>query len=791
MDVLPRSDEARGKALKRTALVLLALLGLSGRVFASPCTSVQDGDWTNAATWGGSACAPTASDTVTINHVVGGNFTGTVTLSDLAGSGTLNMVAGNRRFDVASQSNWRGTFNLANGTWINWTAGSGTPGWELGDTGALVSDATNLGPLRSVVSFASSPTSGVCISGNRWTVGVSPAPAGLVPGDLAQFMNWNGAAFGRMYEIVQVSGSLLTLCPALPDANSLGPRLTPHKPTSAIPQPGVSPQQIPAVGDTLLAWHPWKMTRSGAAPWWIVTGTANPVVSRIELVGGDLSGASIMDIQCAANQPPLILSHSNVHDGNSTGMGSLFRLTEGTPLDSGCHFPLASFNVFHDNAVELGGSEIMITRSGSHTGHSGDGGALVANTFYRTNNNIIQVNFSDAGGFIHPFEVSYNTCFELGTSGSGECSCVEIDDASDVTAQFNRAWNLSTTCGGFDRAGFENTLYKNNLWIGNFVDGGGWGMDVAAPPFQGGMKNNAAVNNYVAHTLDQAISASRAHYNLVRRWSDGNTYQNEATRSYAGIWARQAEGNVMDGAGSARAAIGIWTEEAALGGVPGRYLNNVFFGLATDQFHGATGIAFSMGFEVADVTIKHNFMECGTTGFCYGVARMQGIPRSTATYDVTDNVVLGSSGSFAATSEVGSRVVDNLMNLTRYGGIGPAYGTWSSKSGEVERDPKIVAAGSDWNYRATSLELFAGAAPPFSSIGIRGRRFDPSLFPPFLIALMGAIPPDTENETLDDFDLDLFPAFALDDPDSPDLCPAITDLMNGLGGSSCDNLNSP
>jgi hypothetical protein len=777
--------------VKRIVLAWLALLAVGGIAFGSDCTSVQDGDWTSAATWGGSACAPTASDTVTINHVVRGNFTGTVTLSAFAGSGTLNMVPGNRRFDIASQSTWRGRFNLANGTWINSTTGSGTTGWDLGDTGAFVSDATDLGPLRSVVSFTSSPTSEVCVAGDRWTVGISPAPAGLVPGDLAQFMNWDGAAFGRMYEIVQVSGSTLTLCPSLPDGDSLGPRLTPHLSGLATPQPGVSPQQIPAVGDTLLAWQPWKMTRSGAAPWWIVTGTATPAVSRIELVGGDLSGASIMNIQCAANQPPLILSHSNVHDCDSTGLGSIFRFMEGNPPDSGCRFPLASFNVLHDNVVELGGAEILVDRSASHlTGYGGEGGALVANTLYRTNNNNINVNSSDMGAFINRFEVSYNTCFELGTTAMGECSCVEIDDSHDVTAQFNRAWRLSNTCGGFTRAGVVDVRYKNNLWIGNFVDGGAFGIHAALPLLQGTLKDNAAVNNYVAHTLDEAIAAPQAHYNLVRRWSDGNTYQAEASRSYAGIWARQAEGNVMDGAGSARAAIGIWSEQGDIGGVPGKYMNNVFFGLATDQFQGATGIWFNLGRENADVTIHHNFMECGTTGFCYGVARMQGNPTSSVTYDVTDNAVLGIGGSYAASAEAGSRVVDNLLNLTRYGGIGAAYGTWSSKSGEVERDPKIVAAGSDWNYRSTSLELFAGAAPRFSSIGIRGRLFDPSLFPPFLIALMGTIPPVTANEAMDDLDLDLIPAFALADPDSPDLCPAFTDLMNGLGGSSCDNAAS-
>jgi hypothetical protein len=46
------------------------------------------------------------------------------------------------------------------------------------------------------------------------------------------------------------------------------------------------------------------------------------------------------------------------------------------------------------------------------------------------------------------------------------------------------------------------------------------------------------------------------------------------------------------------------------------------------------------------------------------------------------------------------------------------------------------------------------------------------------------------GEWVDDFDLDLIPAFALADPDSPDLCPDFTDLMNGLGGSSCDNATS-
>lgn len=781
----------------RRFLIGLILLLLSGSLFAVDCVSSQSGNWTASSTWGGTPCAPTAADYVRIGagHVITGDFTGTVTANGLVINGTLNMNSGDKTFALADTTYAFGvdaasgaTFNIANGTVINFTAVAGTIYLLLGDgnnNGSFVSDNVDLGTLKTVTAFSSSGTPGACIAGNNWTVTTTDSLSGLVVGDLTQFMS--GAAMGRMFEIVAATSSTLTLCPSFPDGNSLGPRLTPHATRSAVDQPGSVPTQIPGVGDTFLAWHPWIIKTTGGNTWHLDenNGPLQQNVGRLEMIGGDWrnSGTSRHSIKCAAARPPVVLAHSNYHEQT---VGIL--LGGGTPAASGCDKPLASWNVIHDGTVGDANYHLGFERGG--VGSPAGGGALAFNTFYRTSHNNIQINSTGSTSNLVGVEVSYNTGFELDTSNSGECEFMETDAADLLTVQFNRAWKVSQRCGGITaKPTSAIASFTNNLYRGNYIQGAIHGLDISTSGDLYG-PNNLAVGNYTESTWRGGVTAWEADYNIARRWSEGNAV--DGTGNLFAIRAHKAEGNIMDGATSARATRAIeWVDDATDGTLKRVYRNNVGRALLSAASQSACLVGLPTATNNASIDVLHNLVDCGADATCMGIISSGNFaPTAAVTLNVKDNICLGSNAASSCAQPSGDvDVTDNLQNLTRFGGIGAAQATWSSSSGEVVRDPLVVNQTTDWNLQTTSKERGAGAVPAGSPIGIRGAAFPKFWFPPFLQAVM-TVPVSVANDGWTDIDLDGFLAFLMNDTDSPDKCPWISDVRNATdnGGTTCINL---
>jgi len=778
--------------IRRTWLwvVLFALPG-SLRA-ANTCVSARTGSWSDPGAWlycAGGVPGPADAAMIMAGHTITFDINtasgDTVNQVIIENAGTLRFPSGDHRLQVGyptAYAIWnQGTLSVANGTVIALRANAGVTGFVLGNHAEFNSDGVSLGALRTVESMSINANAQPCGGTEQWSLLTSATVTGLVPGDLLQFAS--GGAQGRMYEIVSIQSKTIRVCPALPDASSLGPRLTPHAATQAIFQPGVVPVQMPAAGDTFWAWHPWRVLKAGTAPWMLAESVEGD--GRFEWVGGDFSGLGDtgntgVRLQCTLSRPPVVFRHNNVHD-HTQGIALAVGMTSG----AGCNRPNLTWNVIHDGTVEESNFHIGVARGGPGPV---EGGVIAWNTFYRTGHNNIQVNVVGLPDPIEGFDVSYNTGFELGTTGSGECGFIETDVMDDTVVQFNRAWKISQACGGISaKPSAAPAAFVNNLVRGNYLQGATWGIDLST--YGDLYRSNVVRGNYLADTFQYGVRSWAAYGNMFHRWSQGNDIDSSANR-YA-LMAVRAEGNVMDGAGSVRASQGVLMEQRGNLDVPYMIRNNVVRGLADESgliaciMVGDTDEPFS-----ADIT--HNVCDCDLLPNCLGYQIHNWfLPSGPVTMTVKDNVVFDVQsdaidfwGAAAADDAPGPGVTALLQNLTRWPlNAQPSYGNWTSRSGEVARDPLFVDTERDFNYLTQSAERGAGSTPPGSSIGVMDAFYDVALFPAFIQAAM-TLPVDIHNDALTDADSDGI----LSDLDN---CPAATnsvqedDDADGLG-NVCD-----
>ena len=758
--------------------------------FCVPCESTKDGNWSDSSTWGGLPCVPDVMDTVTVSHTVAGDFVGTMRLGrlDIRTGGVLSMMPGMRIIQLNDSSKSMvldGVFRPANGTEIQFNQASGVAQIRIGSEGSILSDNVNLGPLREVTGFFSTLASGICLFGENWTVTLDDA-TGIAVGDTAKFhpggVNGRGGAEGMGYEVVALSGSDMTLCPAYPDSSSYGQRFTAHlaqNSTLITDGTAVTPAQLPAVGDKVLVFQPWWVKKIGAVDWTIVTAS-DGVKNPIEIVGADFSGSGALFFNCDRDQSHTILAHTNIHDGFNASRGLGFVSNQD---GDGCFHVAATWNIFHDTSMN--DHQIHLAIQDSDDGPA-DGGAFVGNTFYRTQHNNIQVNSSSLVNPVQRYSVEYNMAFDIGRSGSGECEFLEIDLSSETAVRFNVAWDLSVGCGCISIKASDDNV--DNLYAYNYCQGAGRGGWQA--PFDPG---NWAINNYMEDCgnepeagFSRCYQGFGAAYNIARNCRNRTCYK-----------VLIAEGNIADARGHSYNSIGFEFDDVTGPEARTKRIarNNVCLNIG--QPNAAcikTQATPADGVDDFDCEFAHNTFIMGVTDAFGFWLRHSSLAETSC--DLNDNICVGdseSSSQWCFASSAGANVVDSLTNGTHWN-TKATTGVFSSKIGLNNRDPLLVS-GIDWNLQSPSLEWTAGADPPGSPIGVRARHFDYSVFPAFIQAVMVNYP-DITNEPAVDSDGDGWLSFLQDDPDSPDNCPLHANMdqadadSDGAGNvCDCSDLN--
>ena len=752
--------------IRRGALLLAILAFPSGLWAAVTCSTAHSGNWSSPGTWidcGGGL--PGSNDVAvimpghTLTYDLNTTNRDTVERISILSGGTLKFAPGNHRFQVADPSTNaiynQGVISVTNGTVIAFHSNNGFTGFSMGNNSEFNSDGVSLGPLRQADGLTVTPNSPLCGSTDLWTLQTSSAVSSLVPGDLVQFASGN--AQGRMFEVVAVQANTIRLCPELHDNASAGPRLTPHASTSATFQPGTVPTQVPAAGDTFWAWHPWRIIRTGTSQWLLSENFAplEENIGRFEWIGGDISGFGDagntgIALQCGPGRPPILIQHNNFHE-HTQGIS----LGSGLVSGAGCDRPNLTWNVIHDGTVEEGNFHLGVARAGQGVV---TGGVIAWNTFYRTGHNNIQVNVVGEINPVEGFDVSYNSGFELGITGSGECEFIEIDVMKETVVQLNRAWKVSRGCGGITaKPSSAPTSFVNNLIRWNYIQGAAWGVDLST---SGNLyRGNTALGNYLSDSYTFGTRAWSSYGNLIRHWSEGNDPDSSANRY--GLFAVVAEGNFLDGAASARASQGILLEDRGNASVPFLIRNNVIRGLAEEP--GLMGcVLMSDSSEAHGADILHNVCDCDHLPSCIGfLIRAWFLPASPVTVNVKDNVVFDMQadpnleGAAARDDSPSANLTANLQNLTRWplDAQQAAGGWWTLQIGEVARDPYFVDPERDFNYQIQSSEPGAGSSPAGSSIGVRDAFYDTALYPAFLRSAM-SLPLDVHNDSLSDADAD-------------------------------------
>jgi len=585
--------------LKRLLISLALLLGLSIPVAADTCTSNMAagvvGAFSTAGTWTGCAAAP--PNTAAENFIIPvGQMISVGTDAVVVGTGLINgtlfwaedMTAG------VDGDGWRtltitptgantgieigatGTLQMRHQAALAFDTTAGIGRISVDNTGIIDIQGSVFETTISAITEgdATDPACGTTPTGRLWTITPTDGMEWVKAHRRIRFHD--GTARNRQFEIKSATATAFVLCTNLPDGDSQGNNLTPHKTVGVFPTlrhniPDYEPNAscagandpfdccsgagagscdsatiVPAVGDTIqIINEAWVYQKTGTAGVRIDQESAGaamaamPTFYAVNFSGLGATGAvsSIRFDTDTAGLAGVEFAYNNFHDYN--GVGISFRGFTNYEIHS---------NVCHDsdtNATDSGGCiQILATLSAADGGSSVvtsavDGVVIRDNDLYHIRGNAIQFNSIGAITYATGAVFKNNLVREGCTTADAECGGIEIDACVACSITGNVVYDICrtevTSGRGIQIAssatatvpaalGADNInagSYTANNWIVNVC---GTGISSTA----GGTLNDSAqqtyhVGNYIAHTREDGIEGGNVYGNVIANFGMAGT----------------------------------------------------------------------------------------------------------------------------------------------------------------------------------------------------------------------------------------------------------------------------
>ncbi|HET8946884.1 MAG TPA: right-handed parallel beta-helix repeat-containing protein [Candidatus Polarisedimenticolia bacterium] len=536
------------------ALVLLLfaprLAEANACVSSSACATACD--FSAAASWttcGGTAPKPTDVWTIQAGHTVvlgaslstrAGTVNGTfLTAPDTGVALTLLGAAGNE-LTIGTG----GLFQMRKGDSLicDSTSAPCQYAWDSGgklDLQGDVHETTMTGTLTDLAADTSFPTCGGT-AGRRWTFHVASGSEFAAVGGRVRFLS--GRARDREFEIVDVTGSAITICTALTDAASTGTyggqRLTPHAPIGTL----ATRHTVPTVTDNTSPWY--------ASP---SSGDQVAIIQDVNLLQiGGTRGFRFTDLALTGGTVPPTLRAAHVAGAGTAETGSVaFVAKAAAPGLSAGTFEYLNWHDYRgaDQLTLLGWVDTTVRRSSFHdagpnaTDASGpiypgasstangdlpcDRFDIIDNTIYRVRGNGIQYNFGGSLVYSTGGVVQGNLIFDGCTTTNGECSGIEIDACQFCDVSYNVVHDICRVNGGSGdliRLGGPGapSLSRGTVAHHNWaVNGCGNGLR-SNPGIPGQGRDTTWTANYISHVRQDGGQNGSWYGNVVKNWGLAN-----------------------------------------------------------------------------------------------------------------------------------------------------------------------------------------------------------------------------------------------------------------------------
>lgn len=754
--------------MKRLALCVLLLVGLSSRealanacVSAAACATTAC-DFNTAGSWtscGATFPQPADTWTLTATHMM------ILDASLSTGKATIN---GDFRFAPDSSVAWTeitaagdditigatGKFTLRKGQSLLWdtTASAGefmiTSGGKA-DFNGYVYETTIASAITDIAGDAVAPSCGGAV-GRKWTFNVTTGAQFAAVGGRLRFLS--GKAKNREFEIVGVTGTAVTVCTALTDAQSLtlaGQRFTGHAAIGALATRHTVPTvtdatsaayAVPRAGDNIAIIQDVTVKQSAGANGYRFGETAltgvnpSPTFRAVHFANIGVTGQNCFGyvaVALGATHPTI--EYLNVHDYNCTDVLGWYGFQNSTMQRNTVHDAGANAGDF-SGAFVPGPARLANSANGDFPSN---GYRLLDNTTYRLRGNSVNASVPTdtivtTGGLVRG-HLAFDGC----TTAAQECGGIEVNACQFCGVTQSVIYDICSvdgtkgtlvSLGGTGSANIAKGSYIADSWL---VNGCGTGLNLA---YGVGVGQDVTVTRtYVSHVRYDGATGGRYFSDIIRNWG----LDNSATRigilnpqRVYGIFLLGNDASIGGGGGCAAGCSreGIIWDPTGYVGDPGNSgviaQDLVIAGL--DAPTRAVLIDSPVDFNVTMSNLSCN----NTGGSAVACVRIQPDPVASMTVTINDVTVERNGGNTAIVCGADAELTDiigNMLYLSSYvaadgvtvsTGNCAATGTWT-KAVDLRY---LNATAGNYNFvpGAAGLALGIGGAP----IGIRAFRFD-------------------------------------------------------------------